>query len=849
MASTGTVMVVSGRYAFRPVFQYAPGLNVHDPNPPLPIGEPGYPADRAHIESAYAAPTTDKTLNLPAYSVGALLLVVLRSTGPDMHTTPSGWTALVLNDGSDASDDVTSIWYKYADGTEGALVTVTTSTATTFAGLAYAITGAAPAASGTPPEVSNVAVGTTPTLDPPSLAPTGGSKEYLFLYVGASDGAVGVPPVVPPPGYGGLVVGDVGDVGAPNGYVFGYSRQAWVSTEDPPALTLTSTPATGTSAWTIAIHPNYPATLLAGALSGTGQTTGTLTTTLTLAAGVTGTAAASGALSAEVTLGGALAGAGGVAGGLTPSVILAGAPTGAGAVAGALATGVWLAAGVPGTGLVVGALTTDVTAASSITGAALLTGACTTTITLVSAITGTAAGAGDLSAASAGAMLEGAMAGLALVTGTLQTATWLQGTVSGTALVVGSLATDIDLALYPPTWPVVFVQDTNDPVDRTAHVIPFDQPPQAGDLLVVCLGSDGTPTFTWPGGWPTLNNRNGEGGHQTKYRVATGTEGASLTVTTSTAEKTIAVAYRIPKGTWSGFPLGGGSQGSGTAPNPSSLAPWTPLATKFTTLTLITTDALANLTAYPTPPPYPLYQGTINQGLIDGINLQRAGREVETVSENPPPATCDAGTWWTSTVAVVGPQIVLGTAQLAGGLTTGVTCAASVAGAATGAAALTTDVRCAAGVTGTASVFGALSGTGTFLQGAGAGVATVQAGLQTGAWLAGACAGLGATTGALQTDSWLGGALTGAAAVAGDLTTVAGIALAGDVDGTATLQGALRTGPPLAPSRTPIPGRGLPGIPGRGVPVVGGLGRATSIAGRQPAVVRGRAVADVVGVH
>jgi hypothetical protein len=229
----------------------------------------------------------NKVVNFPAgVAAGQLLLVVLRSAAADAHTTPAGYSALVLNDASDASDDVTSIFYRIAAAADTS-VTVTCTTSQKYAAIAYRITGGNNAIA---PQISTVVIGTTTSVDPGQITPTGGTKDYLFLWLGAWDGEqTGNPPTAPTSYVNGVIsTSGTGGLPATNAQVVGYSRQATASNENPAALTLSTAP-TGSSTWTVAVHPAPVVIIdLANAASTAGNITPQQVGSATAWTGVTG---------------------------------------------------------------------------------------------------------------------------------------------------------------------------------------------------------------------------------------------------------------------------------------------------------------------------------------------------------------------------------------------------------------------------------------------------------------------------------------------------------------------------------------------------------------------------------
>jgi hypothetical protein len=186
---------------------------------------------------------------------GDLLLLALRSAGADTHSTPTGWTQLVLNNQSDASDDRTSLWYRKADGSEVSPLTVSGTASLKFACLSWRITGAADPAI-QPPQVSSVATGTSTSPNPGPLAPTGGTKMYLWIWLGGWEGEQTSPPADPTPtNYGNKIGANSSNFGNTNTNcrLASVTRNSIASSEDPGSWTISASD--DWTAYTIAVHP------------------------------------------------------------------------------------------------------------------------------------------------------------------------------------------------------------------------------------------------------------------------------------------------------------------------------------------------------------------------------------------------------------------------------------------------------------------------------------------------------------------------------------------------------------------------------------------------------------------
>jgi hypothetical protein len=125
---------------------------------------------------------TNHTVNLPAdISAGDLLLVLFASDEAPTIAFPAGWDKLFET--KEGTDVTLSVYYRVADGGEGATITVTTSNTQGTAHTSYRITGYA----GTP-EAGTAATNSNDTHpDPPNLSPTWGAQDTLWLACCAHD--------------------------------------------------------------------------------------------------------------------------------------------------------------------------------------------------------------------------------------------------------------------------------------------------------------------------------------------------------------------------------------------------------------------------------------------------------------------------------------------------------------------------------------------------------------------------------------------------------------------------------------------------------------------------------------
>lgn len=215
------------------------------------------PSPGTPVVTSITTAATSFSIALNSPSAGTLLLVCMRVTADPGTVTFTGYTPLV-SDASDASDDQTMIFYRWADGTEGVNDTLTTVNSVKLTAFAYKITGAENPATQAP-ENSTVAVGTVSPADPGTVTPTGGSKDYLFIAFAGCDGEGEV--FTAPANYSGSSSSSTGTGGAvaTNCVINVSNRQLTAASENPGTMAISTAPANGWTAFTVAVHPPAPA--------------------------------------------------------------------------------------------------------------------------------------------------------------------------------------------------------------------------------------------------------------------------------------------------------------------------------------------------------------------------------------------------------------------------------------------------------------------------------------------------------------------------------------------------------------------------------------------------------------
>ena len=194
------------------------------------------------------------SVNLPAsIANGERVIIFMRASAATFTLPVSGWTTLISNEASDASDDASAIIYRECDGSEGATLSVDLSASAKGITHSYRISGHDP---GTAPVVSTVAVGTTATPNPGSVN-MGVSDDYLFFVWGAMDGETQTITTYPTNYVSGQDFRNsgTGGVAASNNRSGAAYRTATTTSEDPGVFTYSAAATTGWTAFTVGIAP------------------------------------------------------------------------------------------------------------------------------------------------------------------------------------------------------------------------------------------------------------------------------------------------------------------------------------------------------------------------------------------------------------------------------------------------------------------------------------------------------------------------------------------------------------------------------------------------------------------
>lgn len=208
-------------------------------------------------------------------------------------------------------------------------------------------------------------------------------------------------------------------------------------------------------------------------------------------------------------------------------------------------------------------------------------------------------------------------------------------------------------------FPAVEATSAGHTASGTSHAITLASGLVNGELCIACIMGDTNVTaWAWPAGWTELFDTLGSSGTLScSYRFADGTEGGSVTATSTGTATATYNTYRISGQHASSAPeVGTSATGSSTTPDPPSVtASWG----AEDNLWLPVLGTPNNNTSGSAPTSYTnLLQGDSSSGQ----NCWSARRSLNAATEDPGTFTMSGGGGWITNTVVVRPSASSATA-------------------------------------------------------------------------------------------------------------------------------------------------------------------------------------------
>lgn len=189
---------------------------------------------------------------------------------------------------------------------------------------------------------------------------------------------------------------------------------------------------------------------------------------------------------------------------------------------------------------------------------------------------------------------------------------------------------------------------TNSTTSGTSHSLNLPASIASGDILLAVVRCPGSTTITWPAGWTEQEQSNADSSDDETsiaWRIADGTEGATITITLGTSRILVGLCYRVTGGVDVAF--SGALTGSGSQPNSSIITP-DGVTHDVLSITIGGCDDSETLTNPPTNYVNGTIQGSTATGAT-GCSVYGASRQLTAASSEDPGAwTLGSTSIWTA---------------------------------------------------------------------------------------------------------------------------------------------------------------------------------------------------------
>lgn len=218
----------------------------------------------------------------------------------------------------------------------------------------------------------------------------------------------------------------------------------------------------------------------------------------------------------------------------------------------------------------------------------------------------------------------------------------------------------LQVAAGPSAPTVAATNHGNSGAAGTSHTINLPASIAVGDLLVVAFAALGNPTITWPAGWTAIREDTSGGNTprlSIRFRVADGTEGSTISITTGTSVGSAHLSWRITghRANVNAVPQSGTNALQTALPDSPSVN--TGASDNYLWLAIYAwEDGTTTHSAYPTN--YSTAQITDRWNNVAGCGIASGARQLTAQTEDPGTASISAiKSWVADTIAIrPGPE-------------------------------------------------------------------------------------------------------------------------------------------------------------------------------------------------
>ena len=196
-------------------------------------------------------------------------------------------------------------------------------------------------------------------------------------------------------------------------------------------------------------------------------------------------------------------------------------------------------------------------------------------------------------------------------------------------------------------YPVIQATNTSKTNGATSHTVNLPASIVAGELLVFFFTCDSGSTITTPSGWTSVKDSTNAQRRLAMFtKTATGSEGATVSVTTSGTTDSAHTSYRVSTNNYT-VTVSSGATATDTTPDPDTLT--NGASGKY--LWFAVCCSSTSVTGYPSN-----YNTNTTTNIQDAFSIGVGTRSTETDNQNPGSFTTSGSGAWLAFTASLAPQ-------------------------------------------------------------------------------------------------------------------------------------------------------------------------------------------------